>query len=262
MIVKQFSLTIEKISEVYGFLNGVGAHSSRTIMFKELEILLNSTPLNTTFEDMKKRVIEDNTLQKESISGRKKSFGFLKQLYSLDPNTPIFRLLRWGWLQNNDERPLLCILCALSRDAALRASAPYIFSIAEGSSPNKLDLIQILETSFPHQYSEKLLKSMSENLLSSWTQSGHLEGKFKKIRTKPHAGPVSVTYALYLGWLSGIRGRNLKSSFWIEILNLTDWELRESLQLASKKGWIKYSESGGMIDITFSKEIFPEVNNL
>ena len=262
MTVKQFSSKSEELPKEYGFLNEVGAHSSRTMMLKELGILLDSTSVNATFNDLKKRVVEDNILRKASISGRKKTFGFLKQLYSLDPAIPIFRLLRWGWSQNIDEKPILCILCALSRDAALRSSAPYIFSIAEGSSPNKLDLIQILELSFPNQYSQKLLKSMSENLLSSWTQSGHLVGKLKKIRSKPTVGPVSVTYALYLGWLSGIRGRNLLSTPWIEVLNLTDWEIRELLQLASKKGWIKYSESGGMVEITFSKEIFPEVNNL
>jgi hypothetical protein len=260
--VKQFSSKIEIFPKEYGFLNDVGAHSSRTIMFKELGMLLDSTSMNAPFNDLKKRVIEDNILQKKSISGRKKTFGFLKQLYGLDPSIPIFRFLRWGWLQNINERPILCLLCALSRDAALRLSAPYILSIAEGSAPNKLDLIHILELSFPNQYSQKQLKSMSENLLSSWTQSGHLVGKLKKIRNKPIAGPISVSYALYLGWLSGVRGRNLLSTPWVEVLNLSDWELRELLQLASKKGWIKYSESGGMVEITFSRELFPEVNNL
>jgi len=170
--------------------------------------------------------------------------------------------LRWGWDQNNAEKPLICLLCASSRDAALRVSAPYILSLPEGSSPNKIDLINILERSFPNQYSQKLLKSMAENLLSSWTQSGHLNGKLKKIRVKPVAGPVSVTYSLYLGWLSGMRGRNLMSTFWIELVNLTDWEIRDNLRLASKKSWIKYGESGGMVDITLSRDLFPEVNTL
>lgn len=259
--MKQYPLSNENLPEIFGFINGVGAHSSRTIMLKEVGILLASTPMNTNFDSIKNFVIEGNLLQKESVSGRKKTFGFLKQLYSLDQTIPIFRILRWGWTQNIDERPLLCFLCSSSRDAALRSSAPYIFSLAEGSSPNKQQLIQILEMSFPNQYSQKQLKSMAENLLSTWTQSGHLTGKLKKTRSKPIAGPASVTYALFLGWLAGARGRNLLSTFWMELLNLTDWEIRENLQSASKKGWIKYSESGGMVDISFSKEIFPEVNN-
>ena len=105
MTVKQFSSKSEELPKEYGFLNEVGSHSSRTIMFKELGLLLDSTSLNATFNDLKKRVIEDNILRKKSISGRKKTFGFLKQLYSIDPAIPIFRLLRWGLSQNIDEKP-------------------------------------------------------------------------------------------------------------------------------------------------------------
>jgi len=67
VIVKSYIPSLETLPEGYGFMNEVGSHTSRTIMRKELEALLNSTPVNTTFNDLKKLVIEDNILQKKDI---------------------------------------------------------------------------------------------------------------------------------------------------------------------------------------------------
>lgn len=50
-----------------------------------------------------------------------------------------------------------------------------------------------------------MLSAIARNASSSWTQSGHLTGRQKKIRTQPIVTVGSVAYALALGYLEGDR---------------------------------------------------------
>ncbi|QYZ78639.1 hypothetical protein E2N92_03970 [Methanofollis formosanus] len=229
-------------------------------MFKEISILLNATDTETSFDELKHRVQEDNLLQKSSTYGRKKSFSLLKKTYGLDPRISLFRAFRWAWsLSEEDERPVLALLCALCRDASLRVSASYILELPPGAIAEKKTLSSLLEEAFQNGYSPVVIRVMTRELLSSWTQSGHLHGSVNKKRTKASPNAVSTVFALYIGHLSGLQGRTLFDSLWVHALDATERELKDSVHLASKKGWIKYRESGGMMEITFSPEIFAGV---
>ena len=63
-------------------------------------------------------------------------------------------------------------------------------------------------------------------------------------------------FALAIGYLAGYRGRMLLDTIWMRTLDATDYEIREYLSRAMKKGWIRYRESGGMMEISISDEIF------
>ena len=91
--------------------------------------------------------------------------------------------------------------------------------------------------------------------MSSWTQSGHLQGLVKKTRTKANSNTSACVFALAIGYLAGYRGRILLDTIWMRALDATDYEIQEYLQRAMKKGWIRYHQSGGMIEINFSDEI-------
>ena len=152
-------------------------HTARTIMFKELSTILSTTNADTSFDEIRGKVIDENLLQKASISGRRKSFAHLRKAYGLDPGIPIFRALRWAWsVSEEGERPLLALLCVLCRDASLRVSASYVLTLPVGTVVEKQVLSSELERAFPDAYSPAVVESMTRNLLSSWTQSGHLEG--------------------------------------------------------------------------------------
>jgi len=103
---------------------------------------------------------------------------------------------------------------------------------------------------------------MTQNLLSSWAQSGHLHGLRKKKRTKASPHAASTVFALYIGSLTGLQGRMLFDSLWVRALDATDRELQDSIHLASRKGWMKYHESGGMMEIILAPEIFAGVKTL
>lgn len=249
----------EKYPESVGFLNTVGAHTSRTIMFKELVLLFNNTDKNTSLEDIRKKVYIENILQKKSISGREKTFGFLKKIYSLDKKIQLYNAFRWTWnISNERERSLLAMLCALARDASLRISAPYILSLSPGEIVTKEEIMELIETSFPNRFSLSVIDSMALNILSSWKQSGHLKGTTKKIRVKANSDIASCIFALAVGYLAGYRGRLLLDTLWIQTLDATDYEIQEYLQRAMKKGWIQFRQSAGMMEINFPNDIFGE----
>lgn len=242
--------------EDIGFLNDVGAHSARTLMFKDIFTLLESTDAETSFDEFRAMVVDDNILLKASVSGRMKSFGHLKKMYGLDPTIPLFRAFRWSWSRSEeDERPILALLIALCRDASIRISTSYIIPLSPGSIAEVSPLLAILERAYPNRYSPILMKSMAEHLLSSWTQSGHLSGRRNKKRTKATPHSASAVFALFIGSLMGLQGRTLLDTLWIRALDATDHELQDLVRQASRKGWVKYHESGGMMEITFSPEI-------
>lgn len=247
----------EKYPEDVGFINEVTAHTGRTIMLKELSMLLNTTNKNDTFEQIRNVVYYENALRKKSNSGREESFQRLKKLYGFNPSIPLYNTLRWAWnISDENERPLIALLCALSRDVSLRITAPYILSLLAGKTADKDNISALIEQAFPNHYSQSVIASMTRNILSSWTQSGHLQGLVKKIRTKANSNTSSCVFALALGYLAGYRGRLLLDTIWIRTLDATDYEIQEYLQRAMKKGWIRYRQSAGMMEITLANEVF------
>ncbi|HNJ80818.1 MAG TPA: hypothetical protein PLK36_06485 [Methanoregulaceae archaeon] len=247
----------EKYPEDVGFVNDIGAHTARTIMVKELTLLFNATYKDSPFKDIRYKVINENILHKKSISGREKSFSFLKRMYSLDQNLPIYNALRWAWsVSDSNEHSLIALLCALSRDTSLRITAPYIHSLLPGKRVDKEKISSLIEQAFPNRYSQAVIASMTRNLLSSWTQSGHLHGLAEKTRIKANSNVGSCIFAVALGHLAGYRGRMLLDTIWIRTLDATDYDIQEYLQRAMKKGWIRYKQSGGMMEISLIDEIF------
>jgi hypothetical protein len=247
----------EKYPEDVGFVNNIGAHTARTIMVKELTLLFNATDKDSPFEDIRNKVINENILHKKSISGRGNSLSFLKRIYGLDRNFPLYNALRWAWsVSDNNEHSLIAVLCALSRDTSLRITAPYIYSLLPEKRVDKEKISSILEQAFPNRYSQSVIASMTRNLLSSWTQSGHLYGLAEKARIKASSNVCSCVFALAIGYLAGYRGRMLLDTIWIRTLDATDYEIQEYLQRAMKKGWIRYRQSAGMMEISLTNEIF------
>lgn len=149
---------------------------------------------------------------------------------------------------------MLALQCALARDTILRASAPSILSLQKGEEARKEPLMDLIEKEYHQRYSPKTVKSISENLLSSWTQSGHLERKVRKVRTKATAGPASLTYGLFLGYLCGVRGNLLFHTFWADVLDATDTEIREYVDESMRKGWLIYKDAGGIVEVSFSSD--------
>src|SRR5690606_13944244 len=121
------------IQQKFGFKSGQGgAHTSRTIMLPELNLLFDALPPDAGLEQYREAIELYNVLHKNTNKTRALTFRHLADLYGLCPTLPIFRAFRRLWQADADARPLLACQVALARDPLLRASLPRIRKLGLG----------------------------------------------------------------------------------------------------------------------------------
>lgn len=229
-----------------------GVHSSRTMMLEDLKLLLSYAGDPHAGKNYYFHAIEhDNCLGKRSGKNRKLTARHLAALYTLDPSVTLYRALLYFWEKDPDAQPLLALLCAYARDSILRSSASFIHAFSEGQVINREDLEKFIESQEPGRFSKATLKSTAQNINSTWTKSGHLRGRAKKIRSRAKATPGAAAYALLQGYLTGVRGESLFSSEYIELLDRSVDRTIELAETASQRGWIVFKRVGSVIEVLF-----------
>jgi len=238
--------------EALGFkLSEGGAHISRTIMLKEISRLLASTGAAARIEDYSRAVINDNVLGKATETTRQKTFRHLRELYALSPGVPIFSLYRELMRTDPQSGSLFSLLTAWTRDSLLRATTPAVLNATVGDRVTGDDFQQALTKTYPHQYSAKNIGKIARNAASSWTQSGHLTGRTKKTRSRVQPRPAAATFALILGYVTGLAGEQLFSSIWCRLLDLNPTEARSVAEQAHRQELLTLRALGPVVEITF-----------
>jgi len=233
-------------------LEGRSSHNSRTIMFNELQILLqNADQLNIGKEDYLYSIIKDNCLGKRSGITRKISAEHLVNLYSLDPNITIFKALLYFWQRDMQGRQLLAMLCAYCRDNILDLLAPFILKIPQGTVISKKTIEEYLDEKRPGTFTRATLESTVRNVIASFTKTGHIKGKVDKIRACATATPGSISYSLFLGYLKGERGQSLFKTEYAKLLDCPVERMIELAEAASRAGWIVLKHIDNIFDIKF-----------
>lgn len=246
-------LEIPEQTQDLGFvIDGLGAHSGRTIMLKDLKLLFSSCSANSQLDDYKYAIINDNILLKKSGSSRKEAFIRLKRLYGLETNLLLFRVFRHLWDKDTSSQPLLTILYAITRDPILRSSVEIILNSNISQVLFAKDFEAVVDNRFPNQFTKISLSSIGRNISSSWSQSGHLKGRSIKTRVQVTSRSIPVMYALFLGYLCGLRGENLFNTDWVKLLDTPRYELFLKAQTASQQGWLEFRQSGSITDISFN----------
>jgi len=239
----------------FGFSNQLGSvHTKRTMMFSELETLLYYVDIaEASHAEYIDAIVIENCLGKRSVATRKYTANYLTNLYMLDFSYTLYRCLHYLWFKDEPSRPLLALLCAFARDGLLRDSANYILKLQTNSRISKVELEELIDSMHPGRFGQNMLQSLVRNLLSTWTQSGHLLGRSKKTRKTPEVGGGAVTYALLLGYLSGIRGRLLFDSEYIKLLDVSLGRSIELAEEASRKGWLIFKRVDDVMEVLFPK---------
>jgi len=229
-----------------------GPHLARTMMLEELKLLLSFVDdPDAGKSEYLRSIIDDNCLGKRSVRTRKLTARYLLGLYILDPDITLFRSLRYFWERDAEGQPLLAMTCAIARDSILKSSEPFIQRFTAGQYVTREALEEFIDNLETGRFSPATLKSTAQNINSSWTQSGHLQGRVKKVRSQPKATPGAVSYALLLGYLSGVRGESLYNT---EYAKLLDCSMEQAIELsteASRKGWIVLKRLGSVIEVLF-----------
>ncbi|HHA2706549.1 TPA: hypothetical protein ACOEOS_000281 [Stenotrophomonas maltophilia] len=229
-----------------------GVHTARTMMLAELRALLSFVDVaDAEKDDYLEAIQTSNCLGKRSGKSRALTFRHLADLYALDPGLLVFRALRFFWKRDVEGQPILAALCAFSRDPMLRATAPFVLGFQEGASVTREAMEEFIDAQEPGRFSKATLKSTAQNLNSSWTQSGHLSGRVRKVRARAVATPGAASLALLLGYVSGLRGQSLFQSDYTRMLDCSFERTLELAEDASRRGWISLKRVGQVIEVLF-----------
>jgi len=240
-------------------LNRGGAHTSRTMMLEELGALLTYVDRpEAEKSDYLQAIDDENCLRKRSGKTRTLTYRHLVDLYSLDRTNVLFRALLYFWNRDIDGQPLLALLCTFARDSIFRSTAPFILKFPEGATITRESLEEFIDAQEPGRFSKATLKSTAQNINSTWTKSGHLYGRARKARSRANPTAGSVSYALLLGYLTGVRGQALFQTEYTKLLDCTFDKAIELAEEASRKGWIVFKRVGDVIEVLFPNLINQE----
>ena len=222
------------------------------MMLSELSSVLETMPGSASLADFRVAITEENVLAKKTASNRRLTAQRLSEVYGLDAAVYLFRHLRFFWELDDEGRPLLACLCANARDPLLRMTASRVLSARVGEVVTSAELDDAVESSAPSRFNPPTRNKIARNALSSWTQSGHLEGRRVKKRRRPVITPANTAYALLLGYLVGLRGPMLFNTFWTGLLDAPTEELHAMTAAASRREWLDYKRLGKVVEVSFN----------
>ena len=240
----------------FGFKFGRnGPHSSRTMMLDEVSTCLDLLPRDTDKEGYREAIVVHNILGKQTESTRKESFRRLREIYGMDPSISIFRLYRELDQMDVSARPLLSVLTACARDPLLRATIPVIIASREGQHITAENFEDAIERALPGYQKPKIRAATARHISSTWTQSGHLEGRSPKIRIPACPSPAALTMALIMGFLEGHRNAALFGCSWCRVLDLNTAQTQSLALQAHREGYLDLRMTGNIAEITFPRYV-------
>ena len=237
-----------------GFRFGAkGTHTSRTMMLTELSAALAASSEGASREDFAAAIIEGNCLGKATTATRRLTNQRLSELYALDPDVPIFRVLRRLWAIDDAGRPLLALQCAIARDPLLAATVAPVLALSPGNDLHRDAIGAALREVVDDRLNDATLDKVIRNVSSSWAQSGHLVGRTFKKRALVRPTPGTVAFGLYLGHAAGFRGMQLFSTGWLSVLDCTPAGALEMAFEAKRIGLIDLRTSGEIVDLVLDR---------
>jgi hypothetical protein len=228
-------------------ISGGGAHQSKTMMFSEMEHLLNT---GKRFPDeLEHAATTENILGKNTKNSQVLTYRHMVSLYGLKSQPALTRVLMALWTNDPAGRRLNCLLVSLARDPLLRDTAQAVVRTPIGAQLLRDQVESALTAAYPDRMSEKMIRSLAQNCNATWTQSGHLEGRAKKIRRRVTPTPHNVAFAALVATICGFGGPSILSSRWLQVLDLTPDQALDNLRKAESLGLAKVRSAGDVTEI-------------
>jgi hypothetical protein len=241
------------------------------MMFEEIDTLLSivSNP-DATKEDYRKAIVDGNILMIRTKVSRMKAYYNLNYFYALDNENPIFRALKYYRNKDPESGRLNSFLCCYLKDHTLRHVMDYLNYESDTLEYLYPQLIANEIDIFNDQYSKKTLEFLSYNIFSTLRQAGYLDPKgeyhtfyhnhklkrqyHRKIIT-PKATYGNVAFALYLGYLNGVRGVNLFTTKYMHLLCLPQDCQYLLAETAHMRELITFKKIGNIMEISFPSSL-------
>ena len=222
-------------------------------MLAELAALFDACDAMAGRTDLVHAIVEENCLSKATVATRQLSAQRLTELYGLNLDIPLFRVLRFLWQYSDGGRSQLAILAALARDPLLAATASSVLPLAAGAELQRMPMRAALLRSVGDRLNDAILDKVCRNAASSWTQAGHLVGRTFKKRQLVSPTPVTLSYALFLAFSAGYRSGTVFTSPWVRILDVSPDKARSLAIEAKRFGLIDLNMSGDVIALDVSR---------
>ena len=150
------------------------------------------------------------------------------------------------------------MLCSLARDLLLRATAEPVLAMTSGKELSRQKITDAISSAVGDRLNDSTLDKVVRNVSSSWTQSGHLEGRVRKFRHIIRPTPLATAYALLLGYLEGLRGGRLFETPWTRVLDASPMELRNIAAEAKRLSGQDLKAAGDVIEVGFTTVLTPQ----
>lgn len=237
-----------------GFRFGAkGTHTSRTMMFDELRQVLQATPPDARRADYAAAIIDGNCLSKPTSATRRLTNQRLGELYGLDTAIPLFRVLRRLWDVEHEGHSLLALLTAMARDPLLAATCPAIIFLPPNVEFQRDVMKGALRAVVGNRLNDSTLEKVCRNAASTWSQSGHLEGRTFKKRRIVVPSPAAVAFAIYLATAAGFRGAEVFSCAWLRVLDCDPSRARHLAVEAKRLSLLDLRMAGDIVEINLSR---------
>ncbi len=223
------------------------------MMLAELGAVFDAASAHADRSEYAVAIIEENCVAKPTVSTRRLTNQRLGELYGLDPSIPVFRVLRKLWDRDAAGRPLLAIQCAIARDPLLAATASSILALAPGAEFLREPMRAALREVAGERFNERVLDKVIRNTASSWTQSGHLEGRALKKRRQVRPTAPNAVFSLFLAHCAGFRGQELFSCGWMQLLECSPSAARELSLDAKRLGLIDLRMAADVIELNLDR---------
>lgn len=223
-------------------------HTSRTIMSSELIEVMDFPKENLNYFE----IMDQNVFNKKTESSKKKTITYLTQLYSFRKDDKKFVSLEDYWNKVEDsEKPLLALLFAASIDYLISQSIDLVKSVRHNNKARIEEFIANIEHCHPNRFSENTVRSISQNVASSWKQAGYILGKVKNIRTECKPSYLSVAFSFLMAYLDGSRGEYLFQHPSVKALDASKEDVLQLIKAASDRELLNFNKSGASTIVSF-----------
>lgn len=233
-------------------------------MLPELTALMAVAPTDADAATLQRLVVDEDALHKPSAANRTKTFSFLRRLYGLNPQLPIYREFTRLCHLSPEDTMVLAGLLAFAREPVLRACADMVLDAAIGKPLGREDFEAWVREYAPGRYSQSMYVSFSHNLYASFFQLGYLSeaaGR-SRVRQRRDVRPASVAYAAFLDWLTGLNGITLLTGAFSKSLEVAKDGHLNLLSAAGQQGLMRVAHAGGVLQLDFSSWLQPGESRL
>jgi hypothetical protein len=200
--------------------------------------------------------MEDNVFNKKTASSKKKTIGYLSQLYGFQEDDLSFKALEEYWQKvEEDEKPLLAFVYAINRDYLLKESISFVKSVPDNQKAPVEGFEDNIKHHHPDRFTPKTLRSVAQNIASSWKQANYIEGKRKNIRKQQTPSYRIVAFAFLMAYLDGQRGEYMLDHPSVKCLDVNKQELLGLVKSAADRDLVRFNQSGSTMVISFENNL-------